>query len=88
MTQEDAYKKDKSKDISSLSFEEALASLEDIVRHLESGETTLEDSISAYERGMLLQKHCEERLQKAQMRLQKISKTEDGKASVDLFDVS
>jgi exodeoxyribonuclease VII small subunit len=45
-------------DISTLSFEDALAALEAIVRNLESGQQKLEDAISAYERGAALKKHC------------------------------
>ena len=42
-----------SQDISGLSFEDALAELERIVKGLEGGQQKLEDAISAYERGAL-----------------------------------
>ena len=45
--------------ISAMSFEAALAELEDIVEKLESGKVDLESSISIYERGEALKKHCE-----------------------------
>jgi exodeoxyribonuclease VII small subunit len=49
-------------DVSSLSFEEALAELEQIVGTLESGQQMLEDAIVAYERGVTLRRHCEAKL--------------------------
>ncbi len=55
-----------------LSFEAALAELEDIVGKLESGRAPLEDSLRLYERGSALKAHCEKRLKEAQLRVEKI----------------
>lgn len=49
-------------DVSPLSFEDALGELERIVRSLESGQQMLEDAIVAYERGVMLRRHCEAKL--------------------------
>lgn len=59
--------------IENMSFEAALAELETIVRALEGGQTPLEESITAYERGTALRQHCENRLKDAQMRVEKIN---------------
>jgi exodeoxyribonuclease VII small subunit len=59
-------------DIASLSFEQALAELEQIVAKLESGQAPLEDSIRLYERGAALKAHCEARLAAARLRVEKI----------------
>jgi exodeoxyribonuclease VII small subunit len=59
-------------DISTLSFEQALAELEQIVARLESGQAPLEDSIRMYERGAALKAHCETRLEAARLRVEKI----------------
>ena len=59
-------------DISTLSFEQALAELERIVGQLESGQAPLEASITLYERGALLKSHCETRLEAARLRVEKI----------------
>jgi exodeoxyribonuclease VII small subunit len=59
-------------DIASLSFEQALAELEQIVARLESGQAPLEDSIRLYERGAALKSHCEQRLEAARLRVEKI----------------
>jgi exodeoxyribonuclease VII small subunit len=59
-------------DIATLSFEQALAELEQIVARLESGQAPLEDSIRMYERGAALKAHCETRLEAARLRVEKI----------------
>jgi exodeoxyribonuclease VII small subunit len=41
-------------DVTKMSFEDALAELEQIVRGLEGGQQKLEDAITAYERGAAL----------------------------------
>jgi exodeoxyribonuclease VII small subunit len=69
-----------------VSFEEALAELETIVRDLESGKTTLEKSIAAYERGMTLKNHCESKLREAQARIEKIVISPDGSIGVAPLD--
>ena len=68
-------------DISGLSFEQALAQLEEIVAKLESGQTELERSIVLYERGAKLKAHCEARLRAAQLRVEKIVVGRDGEAA-------
>lgn len=60
------------KDIATLSFEEALRELEQIVAELESGQAPLEQSIERYERGARLKAHCEARLNEARLRVEKI----------------
>jgi exodeoxyribonuclease VII small subunit len=59
-------------DIETLTFEQALAELEQIVARLESGQAPLEDSIRMYERGAVLKRHCETRLEAARLRVEKI----------------
>lgn len=64
--------------IDDMSFEAALAELEQVVTRLERGDVPLEDSIALYERGAKLKAHCEARLQAAQMRVEAIRLAEDG----------
>ena len=64
--------------IGKMTFEAALSELEGIVRALEAGQTPLEDSIAAYERGMALKQHCEARLKDARLRVEKINLSADG----------
>ena len=55
-----------------ITFEQALKNLEEIVEELNNGEVDLEEAISAYERGVKLKNVCEERLQNAKERIEKI----------------
>lgn len=66
-------------DIAALSFEDALAALEDIVRKLEGGKVKLDEAVDAYERGVALRKHCEAKLNEARQRVEKISVGGDGR---------
>lgn len=65
-------------DIAAMSFEEALAELEAIVRELESGSAQLDSAIKSYERGALLKRHCEAKLREAQAKVEKIVVAPDG----------
>ncbi len=73
----------KPNDIGDLSFEKALAELEEIVRKLESGAAELEASIELYERGAALKAHCEAKLKSAQEKIEKIVVGEGGKARTE-----
>jgi exodeoxyribonuclease VII small subunit len=64
--------------ISELSFEAALKRLEEIVRRLESGEESLDESIRLYGEGDALRQQCENRLKAAQARIEKIQIGRDG----------
>jgi exodeoxyribonuclease VII small subunit len=65
-------------DIATMPFEAALAELEQIVDKLEKGAVALDESISLYERGEALKKHCDELLKNAEMRIEKITLAADG----------
>ncbi|MEI6558616.1 MAG: exodeoxyribonuclease VII small subunit [Rhodospirillaceae bacterium] len=65
-------------DIAALSFEDALAELERIVRQLEDGRAKLDDAIAAYERGTALKRHCEAKLREAQAKIDRITIAADG----------
>ena len=72
---------------SDLSFEAALARLEEIVRTLEKGEAPLDQSIELYQEGDRLKRHCEARLKAAQARIEQIAFGADGRPSgVTPFD--
>ncbi len=68
-------------DVSALSFEDALAELEQIVRGLENGQQKLADAIAAYERGAALRQHCEAKLTEAEARVAAIVQNADGSLS-------
>jgi exodeoxyribonuclease VII small subunit len=66
-------------EIAKMPFETALAELESIVDKLEKGAVALEDSITLYERGEALKAHCDRLLKDAEMRIEKIALSADGK---------
>jgi exodeoxyribonuclease VII small subunit len=68
-----------SDDVQAMSFETALAELEQIVAKLESGQAPLAESIAIYERGEALKAHCETLLKSAEARIEKITLSRDGK---------
>ena len=72
--------------IAGLSFEDALAELEKIVRGLEGGQQKLEDAITAYERGAALRRHCEAKLAEAEARVQAIVERGDGALALKAMD--
>jgi exodeoxyribonuclease VII small subunit len=72
---------DEPEPISELSFEAALKRLEEIVRRLESGEASLDESIELYGEGDRLRQQCEARLQAAQAKIEKIQLGRDGQPS-------
>lgn len=65
--------------ITTLSFEQAVEELERIVSGLERGDVALDQSISLYERGEALKKHCEALLSAAEHRIEKIRLDRAGK---------
>jgi exodeoxyribonuclease VII small subunit len=73
-------------EITGLSFEDALAELEKIVRGLEGGQQKLEDAITAYERGAVLRRHCEAKLAEAEARVQAIVERADGTLAAKVME--
>ena len=68
----------KDEDLQGLSFEDALLKLENIVRELESGRIKLDDAVTAYEQAVKLNQFCEQKLQAAQLKIEKIEIAPDG----------
>ena len=59
-------------------FETALKKLEEVVRKLESGELSLDDSLKAYEEGVKLASFCSRKLNDAEKRVDVLTKMKDG----------
>ena len=70
-------------EIAAMSFEDALAELEAIVRRLEGGQVKLDEAIQSYERGAQLKRHCEQKLNEAQQRVDRIVIGTDGAVTVE-----
>ncbi|HWP95902.1 MAG TPA: exodeoxyribonuclease VII small subunit [Syntrophomonadaceae bacterium] len=72
----------------SMKFEEALARLEALVERMESGELDLEASIAAFEEGIRLSLFCQQELQKAEGRMQRLMEGLNGELVLeDMEDI-
>ena len=67
-------------DLAGISFEDALRELETIVASLERGDVSLDDAITAFERGTALKAHCQARLEEARMKVEQIRVPVEGAA--------
>jgi exodeoxyribonuclease VII small subunit len=56
-------------DITGMSYEAALAELDEIIARLERGDVELEAAISAYERGAALTRHCAQLLDRTEQKI-------------------
>jgi exodeoxyribonuclease VII small subunit len=65
------------KAIEKMSFESALAELEEIVRKIDTGQEDLANAVESFERGVLLKKHCESMLKNAKLKIEKITNATD-----------
>ena len=66
------------KTVAEMSFEEAMAELDHVVKQLEGGQVELEASIALYERGAALKAHCETKLKSAEEKVAAITLNADG----------
>jgi exodeoxyribonuclease VII small subunit len=69
------------------SFEIAMGRLESIVEEMESGKMPLEDLLVRYEEGMKLVKVCQERLTRAEEKIEIITRDHAGKVAVKNFEL-
>lgn len=65
-------------DVENMTFEEAMAALEELVKKLEAGGIDLDESLGIYERAVALRNHCKKILDDGQRRIQKIMETPEG----------
>ncbi len=66
-----------------LSFESALKQLEDVVRRLEQGELSLEESLQLYEQGVHLSRLCHAKLEEAEGKIAQLVKDARGEPVLD-----
>jgi exodeoxyribonuclease VII small subunit len=67
----------RSKNMAKEKFEEALGRLEDIVKKMEAGDMTLEESLKAFEEGIKLARLCSRKLDEAERRVEILLKQEE-----------
>ena len=69
-----------------LSFEQAFEQLEAAVEALQDGQMPLERALNYYEEGMNLAQHCNELLEKAELRVQQLRITSEGMPILEPFE--
>jgi exodeoxyribonuclease VII small subunit len=65
-------------------FEKSLEELETLVERLESGDLSLDESLSQFKRGVELTRHCQAVLEKAQQTVEQLLDVEDESTAVPL----
>jgi len=65
-------------EIEKLSFEEAMDELENVVHQLESGKIKLDEAVAVYERGVKLKNLCENKLNDAKSKIDKLVISKEG----------
>jgi exodeoxyribonuclease VII small subunit len=63
-------------------LEQSLRRLEEIVKSMEDGETSLDEAVELYEEGIAIAKECAEKLKAAELRIKKLSKDIEGQFEV------
>lgn len=69
-----------------MSYEEAMARLEEVVSALEEGRLPLDKLVDGYEEGMQLLKQCRHQIEVARVRIEKVSADAEGRATLVPFD--
>lgn len=67
-------------------FESSLQELEKIVRNLENGDLALEESLKLFEDGVKLSRECQERLNRAERRIEILMKDEQGNPALQAIE--
>ncbi|MEZ4870810.1 MAG: exodeoxyribonuclease VII small subunit [Bdellovibrionales bacterium] len=65
-----------------MNFEKKLGDLEKIVENMESGELSLDESLKYFEQGVKLTRECQEALQKAELKVQKLLSVDNNGVAV------
>ena len=74
------------KDTSNIKFESALEDLELVVEQLETGALSLEDSLTAFEKGVGLVKFCNQKLNEVEKKIDFLVKDKEGKLQLKAFE--
>ncbi|HMF51510.1 MAG TPA: exodeoxyribonuclease VII small subunit, partial [Candidatus Saccharimonadales bacterium] len=74
------------KDTGNIKFESALEDLEGVVEQLETGALSLEDSLTAFEKGVGLVKFCNQKLNEVEKKIDFLVKDKEGKLQLKAFE--
>lgn len=68
-------------------FAAAMGQLEHLVERLESGELSLEESLKAFEKGVALTRHAQQRLDDAELKVRSLTENAEGGMQLSPFDI-
>lgn len=68
-------------------FEDAIVELEEIIKQLESGELSLDDSMEKFKQGVELANICNKKLEQAEKSITQLIENADGTVSEEKFDI-
>jgi exodeoxyribonuclease VII small subunit len=77
---------DEQRDRRELCFEDGMSALEELVSRLESGDLTLEEALSAFEKGVGLVRQLNEKLNEAERRVEVLSRGADGTSALRVVE--
>jgi exodeoxyribonuclease VII small subunit len=69
------------------SFENAMDELEEVVRKLEQGEMSLDESLQYFQKGMVLTKELHQKLDDVEKKIALIMENEDGTLRIEEFNI-
>ncbi len=69
-----------------INFEASISELEELVEKMERGDFSLEESLAQFERGISLARACQQALREAELKVEQLVVTNDGKESLVPFD--
>jgi exodeoxyribonuclease VII small subunit len=70
-----------------MTFEEALTELEAIVKKIDTGQESLSEAVSSFERGVELKNHCEMMLKEAKLKIEKVTLNAENKPEFTSIDM-
>ncbi|MEA3408203.1 MAG: exodeoxyribonuclease VII small subunit [Chloroflexota bacterium] len=71
------------RELETLSFEDTYQRLEEIIQELEEGALSLDESVSLYEEGMQLARHCGQKLDAAELKITEVLSEMEGETDQD-----
>lgn len=74
-------------DVETLSFEDSMNRLEELVKKLEGGNLDLDESLQVYEQAVALREHCRKILDESDRKVQSIMETASGEKRQDFQEI-
>ena len=73
--------------MSEMKFEKAMSRLEKIVEDLERGDLDIDKSLEIFEEGIKMSRVCSKKLNEAEAKIEKLTKSKKGEATTELFPI-